>query len=221
MTDKPFTWTFSRIKNFQSCPKKYYHVEVSKEYPFEDNAKTIEGKEIHAALARRIKQGFVLPVKFAHLENYAVGVLTGQGKVYVEQKYALTDALEPTGYYADDVWVRAIADVVKVKDDMAMAIDWKNGKETEDSPQLGIIAQAVFSTFPQVQFIRSKYVWFQSETETVLDFRREDMPMFWVAMRRDVQDLKDATDNFDFPPVQNGLCKNYCPVKSCPFNGQA
>ena len=41
---KAGAWSFSKIKNFDTCPKQFYHVTVLNEFPFKDTEATLYGK---------------------------------------------------------------------------------------------------------------------------------------------------------------------------------
>mgnify|MGYP003630079845 FL=1 len=45
-----FTWSFSSLKEYINCPKKYQEVRILKNYKFTDTPQTIYGKEVHEAL---------------------------------------------------------------------------------------------------------------------------------------------------------------------------
>ena len=54
METKP-TWSFSSLKTFDQCPKKYYHTKVAKDY--EENFKTeaiLYGNEFHTAAEKYV-----------------------------------------------------------------------------------------------------------------------------------------------------------------------
>ena len=44
---KAGAWSYSRMKGFETCPKQYYHVNVLKEYPFEETVATRYCIEFH------------------------------------------------------------------------------------------------------------------------------------------------------------------------------
>lgn len=94
------------------------------------------------------------------------------------------------------------------------------GKINEDSEQLALMAQCVFSKFPQVQVVRTKYVWLGSYAETVCDFTRADMPKLWNHLWPELGVYEQAWNNQMFPPKPGGLCKRYCPVTSCQYHGK-
>ena len=55
-----FTWSFSSLKEYINCPKKYYEVRVAKNYVFKDTDATIYGKEVHKALEDYVRDGVEL-----------------------------------------------------------------------------------------------------------------------------------------------------------------
>ena len=61
------SWSYSSLKMFQQCPKKYYHLRVAKDYKDEDNTATVYGKEVHKAAEDFIKDGTPIPEKFAFI----------------------------------------------------------------------------------------------------------------------------------------------------------
>ena len=50
-----FTWSFSSLKEYINCPKKYQEVRILKNYSFIDTPQTIYGKEVHEALENYVK----------------------------------------------------------------------------------------------------------------------------------------------------------------------
>ena len=34
---KPFSWSYSRLKNYEACPKKHYHLDIKKDLPPEES----------------------------------------------------------------------------------------------------------------------------------------------------------------------------------------
>ena len=42
-------WSFSKAKAFETCPKQFYHVNILKEYPFEETEAMRYGTEFHKA----------------------------------------------------------------------------------------------------------------------------------------------------------------------------
>ena len=52
-----YTWSFSSLKEYINCPKKYQEVRILKNYSFIDTPQTIYGKEVHEALELYVRDG--------------------------------------------------------------------------------------------------------------------------------------------------------------------
>jgi hypothetical protein len=49
------TWSYSSLKTFEQCPKKYYHLRIVKDVKDEGSEATIYGQEVHKAAEEYIK----------------------------------------------------------------------------------------------------------------------------------------------------------------------
>jgi len=217
---KAFSWSFSKLKNYAACGRKYYETEVAKNFKEAESDILKWGNAVHGALAQRLLPGGVaLPVGMQEYEPWALKIEKVPGKRFVEQNYALNESLQPVEYFARDAWYRTRADVVVVDGPIALAVDWKLGKITEDSQQLALMAACVFAYYPDVQAIRTEYVWLKDDATTRENFKREDLPKIWLNVMPRVKQLKHAHDTMSFPEKPSGLCRNYCPVTTCQYHG--
>jgi len=217
---KPFTWSYSKLKNYETCPKRYYNIDVAKKFKEEESDQLSYGNNLHKALAEAIDGKKPLPPSFQKLQPWVDRVATGTGKVLVEQQLAITADFTPTTWFGDDVWFRGVVDVLKIVGPVALVMDWKTGKILEDGVQLALFAQCVFSHHPEVQKIRTEFIWLKEDAKTRADFSRADMVSVWGGLMPRVQMLKNAHASMEFPPKPQGLCKRYCPVSSCPHYGE-
>jgi len=220
-----FTWTFSKLDNFETCAKKYEAYSVSRSVQ-DDSTENIDwGNEVHNAMRDAINGKAPLPEHMKPFQPWVDRVKTGPGELYVECKYALDQNFSPTPYRAPTVWYRGIADVVRVNGPVGLAVDWKTGKQKEGSVQLGLMALCLFQHFPNLKVVRTEFVWLQEDpnspdASTQKIYRREDMQPFLVALMPRVQALQWAHKTTTFPPKPSGLCIKYCKVVSCPFHGK-
>lgn len=221
---KEWAWSYSKLKNFEVCPKRHYEVDLCKN--FNDNIDPVtgkpnpaleEGNQTHDALAKACSGAQPLPEKYKRYQIWVDRVLAGPGQLLVEQKYAITRDFRPTTYFARDTWFRGIGDVVRIDGPVALVIDWKTGKVLEDSVQLMLMAQCLFSHYPQLKRVRSEFVWLKDECTTPEVFTRQEIAEQWVALLPRVNGLERAAKELTYPPKPGGLCKKYCPVQSCPF----
>lgn len=218
---KPFTWSYSRLKNFETCPKRYYNIDVEKKFKEEESEQLAYGDQLHKAMAERLTGAKTpLPEPFKKFEKWAERTLKGPGTILVEQQMAITESLtKASSWFGDDVWFRGVGDVVKINGPVCLAIDWKTGKILEDGVQLALLAQCIFAHHPEVQAIRTEFVWLKEDATTRADFRRGDMAAVWAGLLPRVTTLKNAHEAMDFPPNPSGLCRKYCVVTTCPHHG--
>jgi hypothetical protein len=216
---KPFTWSFSRLKNYETCPRRHLEVDINKKFvePVEPGGALDWGNQVHNALHVALRDDTPIPAEMVDYKPYVERLRAGPGDLYVEQKYAFTRDFQKTSYYANNVWYRGIADAVRINDDHALTLDWKTGKVQVDSVQLMLMAQCIVTHFPQVQKVGAVYVWLKDNTETLEFYTRQDLADKWVSLLPRVQAMEKAAINNHYPPKPSGLCRSYCPVKSCEF----
>jgi hypothetical protein len=217
---KAFTWSYSRLKNFEACPKKHYEVDILKRAKEEESEQLGWGNRVHDALAKRCGDKRVaLPPAMTRYEPWCERLVTSPGIILVEQQLALTKEFAPCGYFDANVWFRAKGDVIKINGPVALIVDWKTGKIIEDSVQLALSAACVFAKFPEIKKIRSRFAWLKDNAETDKDFTPEDMPGFWRSIWPRVEALEHAHNTTTYMAKPGGLCRNWCPVASCPHHG--
>jgi CRISPR/Cas system-associated exonuclease Cas4 (RecB family) len=217
---KAWAWSYSKLKNFEVCPKKHYEVDLAKTYAEEEkpDGPLAWGNRVHDALAKALKGEAELPAEMQHYAAWVDRVKSGAGKLYVEQKYAINRQFQKTAYFADDVWYRGVGDVVRVDGDLALVLDWKTGKILEDSVQLMLMAQCLFSHYPELKYVRSEFVWLKDDCSTPELFTRKEVGDQWIGLLDRVNALEHAAKTMTYPPKPGRLCRSYCPVESCPFH---
>lgn len=217
---KEWSWSYSKLKNFRVCPKRMYEVDILKHFvePVVPDGPLDWGNRVHDAFATALKNGTDLPPEFAQYKYWIDRVRRGSGQLLVEQKYAITRDFRKTTYFANDVWYRGIGDVVRLDGTCALVLDWKTGKILEDSVQLMLMAQCLFSHYPALTHVRSSFVWLKDDCETPELLTRAEVASQWVGLLEEVQGMEEAAKAMDYPPKPNNFCKSYCPVNSCPFH---
>ena len=218
---KPFTWSYSRLKNFETCPKRHFHVDIAKDVKEDESEQLKWGDLVHKSAAKHLGAGTKLPPGVDKvLRPWCERLRSTPGTLLVEQKLAITKDFGPTDFFAKDVWYRAIGDVIKINGPVALVLDWKTGKILEDSVQLALTAQCVFAHHPDIQRIRSTFVWLKEDAETSEDFERSDMPNLWRAIWHRLEALREAHERQEYPPKPGFLCRRWCPVTKCPHHGE-
>jgi hypothetical protein len=221
---KKFTWSFSKLKNYEICPKRHNEIDNLKSVKDSGGEQLVWGNQVHDAMHRRLKDKKPLPPEMLDYEQFAQRVEAKHaamgGELLVEQKYAITREFGPTGYFAPDVWYRGIADALLVAPPVALVIDWKTGKIQEDSVQLALMAQCILSQYPAVHKVASRFAWLKEHAETDDVFSRQDMVRIWPGLLERIGFMERSAAQQDYPPKPGKLCRKFCPVVSCPYHGK-
>lgn len=219
---KEWSWSYSKLKNFEVCPKRMYEVDLCKNYveAIEPGGPLDWGNRVHEAFKMALQTGSALSPEMAQFNYWLDRVRRGAGKLLVEQKFAITRDFRKTAYFANDVWYRGIGDVVRLDGKFALVLDWKTGKILEDSVQLMLMAQCLFSHYPELEYVRSSFVWLKDNCETPELLTRAEVASQWVSLMDRVNGMERSAETMDYPPKPGRLCRSYCPVTSCPFHGK-
>lgn len=221
-TPKPFSFTYTKLKNYETCPKRYYEIDYAKSVKESESDQLKWGNAAHKALAKRCSENVPLPEGMEDFEKWCARVTSGgnNATILVEQKLAIDKEFNKCDWKASTAWYRGIGDVIKIVGDVALIVDWKTGKVLEDSVQLALMAQCVFAHYPEVQRVRSEFIWLKHDATTREDFSRENMISLWNVLLPRVKQLQHAHETMTFPPKPGGLCRRHCPVQSCPHWGK-
>jgi hypothetical protein len=224
----PKAWSFSALTSYETCPKKYWEESVAKNIPYEVGEVQQYGIDGHKHFEDRILKGKKLPMDLTHHEATLAKLAGADGEILGEQKMALTRDLQPTGYFDKDVWVRGQADLMiitgKPNQKTALVVDWKFGKPTPpDKPgrfdQLELMAMMFAQYHPDVVAVEGAYYWAKEKRFDPNRIHRDYMKVLWSKFLPRVERFEEAFKKDEFPAKENGLCKKWCKVKSCPFNG--
>lgn len=219
---KEWSWSWSKYEAYQTCPKRFYECMLQKNYVDTGEA-LVWGREVHVGLANAAVGKAPLPPA---LENYQQWIdqikdPSLPGKVLVEQQLAITRNFQPTSWFADNTWMRAVVDFVRIDGPVALSWDWKTGKIKHNSHQLMISSQALFSHYPGLKKIKTEFVWLKEGCKTPEIFDRSTIVHAWPPILEGVKEMEQAAKTLNYPPKPNRLCRAHCPVISCPFFGKA
>lgn len=214
-------WSFSSLKTFQQCPKKYYHTKILKDVVQEDTKATLYGKDFHTAAEEYIRDGAPLPAKFSFAKTTLDNLNNIPGVKYCEVKLGLTKGLEPCSFNAKNVWWHGIADLVVVNEDkgLAYSVDYKTSKNARyaDIKQLDLVATGLFAKYPAVKKVKSALLFVVSNEFVHAEHHAENMQEYVAKPAQDVARIEAALENGVWNPVQGPLCR-FCPVRQCEYN---
>jgi CRISPR/Cas system-associated exonuclease Cas4 (RecB family) len=215
-------WSYSSIKTFESCPKKYYHLKVLKDVQDTGSEATIYGQQVHTAAEKYIKNGVEIPEKFAYIRGVVERLGGKEGEKHTEFRMGVKktgDGYEPCGFFDKSTWWRGIADLVIIDGDTAYSVDYKTSKNAKyaDLKQLDLVAGGIFTHFPQVDRIRSALIFLVSNDVIKKDHYREHMDKYLSTFNPLLERLEVAEQSDVWNAVTSPLCK-FCPVISCEHN---
>jgi len=216
-------WSFSKAKAFDTCPKQFYHVNILKEYPFEETDAMRYGTEFHKACEDYIDKEKSLPKKFGFIEPTLDALNKKRGVKICEKKLGLTEDLEPCSFFDKKVWFRGIADliIVDVLAGVAWVIDYKTGRSSKyaDKGQLELMALSVFKHYPEVTKIKAGLLFVVAGSLIKETYEIDSESILWEKWLAKYANMKIAFDREVWNPRPSGLCKRHCPVMECPHNG--
>lgn len=222
MSKQP-AWSYSSIKLFEQCPKKYYHLRVARDIKDDPNAEHLDyGKRFHKAAELYIRDNVDIPPEFEFAAEALRTLKNRAGLKMCEYEMGLTPDLQPCDFRSPKAWWRGVADLIIIEDDgVARCVDYKTGKSAKyaDTGQLELMALAMFKFFPKVHTVKAGLLFVIAGAFPKAEYKREDEPKLWEKWLGDYSRMNASYDNNVWNPKTSGLCRKHCPVTSCPHNG--
>lgn len=220
---KQFAWSFSALDTFENCRKKYYHLKVLRRgdpdfFKDKDSDASIDGKFVHQAMFERVIHGTPLPIQLRQHEAIASKFADTEGEKHGEMKLALNTAFQPRDFFAKDVWVRAVIDLLIVRGNQtAILVDWKTGKKKERWDQLHLSAAVLSRFMPEIETFKLVFAWLKDAEFSVAQLEKGELKGVWLNYLPRVNVITEAIKTTTFPPTPTPLC-GWCPVTSCPHH---
>lgn len=208
-------WSYSSIKTFDQCPKKYFHLKVAKDVVDTPGPEASYGTNAHAAAEAYIKHDTPIPPQYDVMRPVAERLAAFPGDKHCELKLGVKrgeGGYVPCDFFDKDVWYRGIIDLLIVNGTRAHLVDYKTGKNAKyaDTKQLDLMAGAVFVHFPGVEFIKAGLAYVVSEEFPRKEYRRgegDSLAVFSTQLDR----LEAALENGVWNAKSGPLC-GWCPV---------
>lgn len=233
---KPLPWSHSAMSDFLNCPKQYFHKRVAKDVQDVQGEAALWGDQVHKFFEASILQfngmkieadelwatlclqGMDPDESFKVYMPYLQAVLsTPHDAIHPERQYAIGKDLSPCDWFDKEVWCRGIIDVLLIKGDKAWALDWKTGKRKPNSKQLKLFALLVFLHHPEINTVKTSFMWIKTGESDHETYTREQEADLWQAFVGDLAQYNAAFKQDVWTPRKSGLCRGWCPVTSCEF----
>jgi hypothetical protein len=212
-------WSYSSIKTFEQCPKKYFHLKVAKDVKDEAGEAADYGTAVHLAAEEYIRDGKPIPEKYAYMRPIVERLDAMPGTKHAEMKLGIrktSSGYEPCDFFAKDVWWRGIADLVIINGWKARCVDYKTGKSARyaDTKQLDLLAGAVFLHFPEVMRIKSSLLYVVSGDLVAKTHVVTERSQYLSVFDRQLDQLEGCIDSGIWNARSGPLC-GWCPVTDC------
>lgn len=203
------------LQTFCTCPKQYEAKYITKEVKFESNAHAVFGSLIHKSLENYLEFNEPLPTILRPLQS----TLTKMQSVLVgaETKLAIDKVGNAVDFFDTSAYQRCIVDAIITNADQSIivCIDWKTGKKRDAQIQHDFIKKCARAKFPNATVVTLFLYLFHGGYD-----RQEYSGQPLHKLDFYMNELQAAYALNSFPPKQSGLCKKWCDVLSCPFNGK-
>ena len=212
-------WSYSSLKTFQQCPKKYYHLKVAKDIVDDGSEATVYGKELHKAAEDYVRDNVPIPPQFAFIKATLDALKNIQGEKLCEIELGVANnggKLSACGFNDKNAWYRGIADLLIINGDEGYLVDYKSSKNAKyaDLKQLDLLAAAVFTHFPEVKSLKSALIFIVSNEFVNKEHDAHHRLAYFEHVRFDLERLEKAMETGVWNAVSGPLC-GWCPVKTC------
>lgn len=218
-------WSYSSIKLFEQCPRKYFHLRVLKDVVEPETEAMLYGTRFHEAAESYIKDGAPLPDAFAFAKPVLDNLKQIPGEKLCEYEMGITEDLQPCGFHDENVWFRGIADLLILDREKgeARVVDYKTGKSAKyaDPDQLELMALCIFKHFPEIKKVKGGLAFVICNAFVKGKYDAVHQDALWGKWVKSHSRIKIAYDNDVWNPKPSGLCRKHCSVLSCSHNGRA
>lgn len=221
------------LSTFLTCPRQYKAKYITKEVEFVPTEATLFGRRLHEAVENTLKYNVALPLEMNFMQpyvNWCVNKAMQHGvEMQVETSLAITGAFEPCNWggwpekgqtTTSKVWQRLKVDVLFIDhhNKVNIIVDWKTGKPREDHTQKDI---ACICATRKTGYVKNVCMWMHvKHNQTIVE------PVDLTTLKpleghlANIQRYVHACETDSFEPTKNGLCKQWCDVIACPYNGR-
>ena len=223
MSKTPPAWSYSSIKLFDLCHRKYESERVTKEVKYTDSDATIYGKELHLACEEYIRDGKPVPPRFEFVLPYLKKLNAIPGEKICELQVGLKKEdgrFVACDFKDPDVWFRGVADLVIIDGPKGWVVDYKSNKNARyaDPRQLALMAACMFAKYPELEKIKAGLLFVVSGDFIKAEYTRDKAFKIFADLHDLLTQRETAYQSDVWNPKPNGLCKRFCRT-ACSHNG--
>ena len=210
--------SYSSVKDYEGCARRYHEVRILKKFKSQDTQATLYGTAVHSAFEHYIKDGTPLPEQFAQFQPFVEPLAAVDGEIRCEDKMAIRVDFSPCGFFDKDVWFRGIPDYLAISTSgkTARVADYKTGKSSRyaDTAQLELMAAMVMLHHPTVDKVKGALLFVVVGDIIKAEYTRVQLPEILSKWAGRAGAIEKAVEVGVWNPRSSALCK-FCPVSSC------
>lgn len=213
------SWSYTSLNQFVNCPRQYQALRVTKEVKQIESEEMKWGNTVHKHLEDRVRDGTPLPESLSHLEGLVRKITHYDGEIHTEQQMAIDADFKPVTWFDKGAWCRGIVDVGVRQGKRYWVGDYKTGKRRPDSDQLMLFAALVMHHNPEIDTVRTSFIWLRDRSLDTERYTRDQLPDIWKHFMPKIVRLEKAYEQDKWVPKPSGLC-GWCPLtkKHCEFS---
>jgi hypothetical protein len=208
-------FSYSAIKDFQNCPRKYHETRILKKFKQAESEATLYGTEAHKAFELYIQDGTPLPERFSQFERFVEPLTKIKGEIKCELKLGITADFKPCAFFAKDVWFRGLPDYLALNHatGVARVVDFKTGKSARyaDTSQLELMAAMIMIHYPSVTTVKGLLLFVVADDIVKAEFSRDQLSGILSKWAGEASLIESAVENGVWNPKPSGLCR-FCPL---------
>ena len=210
--------SYSAVKDFENCPRKYHEVRVLKKFKSQDTTATLYGTAVHSAFEHFIKDRTPLPERFANYKPFVEPLANAEGDIRCEERMAIKADFTPCEFFDKAVWFRGIPDYLAISKSgrTARVADYKTGKSSRfaDTAQLELMAAMIMLHHPAVDTVKGVLLFVVVGDVIKAEYTRAQLPVILSKWAGRAGAIEAALEAGVWNPRSSALC-NFCPVSSC------
>lgn len=217
MTVSPIKWSFSGLKTYDNCPKKYYHLKVAKDVEDSPGETALYGTAVHKAAEDYVRDGTPLPGPFAFMQPQLDLLIKVPGEKLCEYEMGLKQDLTPCAFDDPEYFCRGIADLIILDRERgkAVVVDYKTGSPRyADTGQLELMALMVFKHFPEIKTVKAGLLFSVTRDFIRVQYEHTELTDLPDRFKETLARLNNSMRYGVFNAKASGLC-GWCPVESC------
>ena len=225
--------SWSRLNDYNQCPLKFKVKYIDKDPLFKEDSSSsphlVRGANVHKALenyvVQRTSDQEVKITSLPEVEStkpFIDKILANYPVVLPESQIAVNSNWERVEWFSKDAYYRAIFDLIALRDDKFIIVDYKTGKmrDYDGGPsgkgQLHLSAAISLKMWPNIPSGATAYAYVDHKQTVVKPFSQSDTAE--LVEHFDAEHAKVNADT-EFKPKVNEFCK-WCPLTKahCPYS---